>query len=53
MSYIYFMEQPQVVLDDEYISDEDKPVSDILEAAVEEPVTFSNPKLHCGVRRKK
>ena len=53
MSDIYFMEQPQVVLDDEYISDEDKPVSDILEAAVEEPVTFSNPKLHCGVRRKK
>ena len=53
MSDIYFMEQPQVVLDDEYISDEDKPASDILEAAVEEPVTFSNPKLHCGVRRKK
>ena len=38
---------------DEYISDEDKPASDILEAAVEEPVTFSNPKLHCGVRHKK
>lgn len=53
MSDIYFMEQPQVVLDPEYISDEDKPASDILESEVTEPFTFANPKLHCGVRHKK
>lgn len=53
MSDVYFMEQPQVVLDDSYISDEDKPASDILETKAEEPFTFDNPKLHCGVRRKK
>ncbi len=53
MSDIYFMEQPQVVLDPEYISDENKPESDILAPEVEEPFTFANPKLHCGVRRKK
>ncbi len=53
MSDIYFMEQPQVVLDDDYISDEGKPLSDRLEAEVEEPFTFANPKLKCGVRRKK
>lgn len=53
MSDIYFMEQPQIVLDDDYISDEGKPLSDKLETEAEEPFTFENPKLKCGVRRKK
>jgi hypothetical protein len=53
MSDVYFMEQPQNVLDPDYISDENIPLSDKLESKVVEPFTFDNPKLHCGTRYKK
>lgn len=47
MSDIYFMEQPQEYLDDEFISDEYKPKSDI-EKGIKQPITFDNPKLRVG-----
>lgn len=53
MTDIYFMEQPQVYLDPELISDEDKPLSDKLESAVVEPITFNNPKIRVGRKRSK
>lgn len=47
MSDIYFMEQPQEYLSDEFISDEYKPKSDI-EKGITQPVTFDNPKVRVG-----
>ena len=47
MSYIYFMEQPQEYLSDEFISDEYKPKSDI-EKSIKQPISFENPKLRVG-----
>ena len=53
MTDIYFMESPQEYLKDDLVSDEDRPVSDKLESAVTEPITFSNPKIRVGRPRKK
>lgn len=47
MSDIYFMEQPQEYLDEEFISDEYKPKSDI-EKSVKNPISFDNPKIRVG-----
>lgn len=47
MSDIYFMEQPQEYLDEEFVSDEYQPKSDI-EKPIIEPITFSNPKIRVG-----
>lgn len=52
MSDIYFMEQPQEYLDPEFISDENKPKSDI-ERGIRYPVAFDNPKLRIGRRPEK
>ena len=52
MSDIYFMEQPQEYLDDEYISDEYKPESDVEESKYIVPFTFDNPKIKVGRRKK-
>ena len=53
VSDVFFMESPQEYLKPELISDENKPQSDVLHAAVEEPITFSNPKIRVGRARKK
>lgn len=47
MTDIYHMEQPQEYLDEEFISDEYKPKSDI-EKNSHYPITFENPKLRVG-----
>ena len=47
MSDIYFMEQPQEYLNDEFVSDEYKPQSDV-EKGIRQPITFDNPKLRVG-----
>lgn len=47
MTDIYYMEQPQEYLDEEFISDEYTPKSDI-EKPIIEPITFSNPKIRVG-----
>lgn len=47
MTDIYFMEQPQEYLDEEFISDEYTPKSDI-ETPIIEPVSFDNPKIRVG-----
>ena len=44
---LFFMEQPQEYLDDDMISDEYKPNSDI-EDNVVQPITFDNPKIRVG-----
>lgn len=49
---LYCMEQPQEYLDDEMISDEYRPKSDI-EENVEQPITFDNPKIKVGRHNKK
>ena len=46
MSDIYYMEEPQQYLDEEFVSDEYIPQSDIEEQKVTCPVTFDNPKLN-------
>ena len=46
------MEQPQEYLDPEFISDENKPKSDI-ERGIRYPVAFDNPKLRIGRRPEK
>ena len=45
MSDIYYMEQPQEYLSDEFISDENLPESDIDTAKPNPPVSFDNPKI--------
>ena len=47
MTDIYYMEQPQEYLDEEFISDEYTPKSDV-EQPIIEPITFSNPKIRVG-----
>jgi hypothetical protein len=46
------MEQPQEYLDDEIVSDEFKPESDI-ENNIIQPITFDNPKIRVGRKVKK
>lgn len=48
---LFFMEQPQEYLDEEIVSDEFKPVSDI-EDNVIQPITFDNPKIRVGRNKK-
>ena len=52
MSDIYFMEQPQEYLNDEFISDEYRPKSDI-EKSIKQPISFDNPKLRVGRKAEK
>lgn len=49
---LFFMEQPQEYLDEEMISDEYKPDSDI-EKNIIEPITFENPRIRVGREIKK
>ena len=52
ISDLYFMEQPQEYLDDDIISDEYKPESDI-EENITEPISFENKKIRVGRKVKK
>lgn len=52
ISDLYFMEQPQEYLDDDIISDDYIPESDI-EQNITEPITFENKKVRVGRRVKK
>lgn len=52
ISDLYFMEQPQEYLDDDIISDDYKPESDI-EENITEPITFENKKIRVGRKVKK
>ena len=47
MTDIYYMEQPQEYLDEEFISDDYVPKSDV-EHPIIEPITFDNPKIRVG-----
>lgn len=51
---LFFMEQPQEYLDEDIISDEYKPISDI-ESNIEQPISFDNPKIRVGryIKKKK
>lgn len=49
---LFFMEQPQEYLDEEMVSDEFKPESDI-ESNIVQPITFDNPKIRVGRKIKK
>ena len=49
---LFFMEQPQEYLDDDIISDEYKPKSDI-EKNIIQPISFDNPKIRVGRETKK
>ena len=49
---LFFMEQPQEYLDEEMVSDEFKPESDI-ESNIIQPITFDNPKIKVGRKIKK
>jgi hypothetical protein len=53
ISDVYYMEHPQKYLSDEFISDDNKPKSDIETPEAVEPITFNNPKLRCSSRRRK
>jgi hypothetical protein len=44
MTDIYFMEKPQEYLDDEFVSDEYRPKSDV-ENSARKAITFENPKI--------
>jgi hypothetical protein len=44
MTDIYFMEKPQEYLDDEFVSDEYRPKSDI-EPVAKRAISFENPKI--------
>ena len=47
MSDVFYMEQPQQYLNEEYISDEFTPKSD-KEKDIIEPIVFDNPKIRVG-----
>ena len=49
---LFFMEQPQEYLDEDMVSDEYKPQSDI-ENNIVHPITFDNPKIRVGRKIKK
>ena len=49
---LFFMEQPQEYLDEDIISDEYKPESDI-ENNIIQPISFDNPKIRVGRKVKK
>lgn len=53
MSDIYFMEQPQEYLDEEFISDEYRPKSEVEKGNIVIPFTFDNPKIKVGRGNKK
>ena len=46
------MEQPQEYLSDEFISDDNRPKSDI-EKSIRQPITFDNPKIRVGRKPEK
>lgn len=48
MSDIYFMEQPQEYLDESFISDEYRPLSEVEKSNAKQPITFDNPKIRVG-----
>ena len=52
VSDIYYMEQPQEYLSDEFISDDNRPKSDI-EKSIRQPITFDNPKIRVGRKPEK
>jgi hypothetical protein len=47
MTDLYYMEQPQEYLNEDIISDEFKPTSDIEENIIQ-PISFDNPKIRVG-----
>ena len=52
VSDIYYMEQPQEYLSDEFISDDNRPKSDI-EKSIRQPITLDNPKIRVGRKPEK